>query len=141
MAFQAFIPLVLAFRCAAKDASAVLPSVGNALEADVALRIAKLCHGIAAVGVLGTVDAAAGEQACHLGDGDAVKLLMEDVIHPLLQVGDGVCQAIDQALGNLPQEDARFAHRVYKEVEFNTSALLHLYVGIKGVGRCRRVSE
>jgi len=44
-------------------------------------------------------------------------------------------------INSFQKQRTRTAGRIYKEVEFNTSALLHLYVGIKGVGRCRRVSE
>lgn len=39
-------------------------------------------NGIFAVGIFRAIDAAAGKQAGQLRDGNAVELLVEDVVHP-----------------------------------------------------------
>ena len=114
MGLQHFVPVVLALGCAAKDAFSVFPAVGDPLVANVALRIVKAGHGIHAVGVLAAINTASGEQAGQLGDGDAVKLMMKDVIDTLLQVGKDRLQSGQQPLGNLPQKDAAFAGGVQK---------------------------
>ena len=44
----------------------------NALVTDIAALVVKLGDGVDAVGVFGAVQAAAGEEAGQLGDGDAV---------------------------------------------------------------------
>ena len=80
--------------------------------ADVALHILKAADRILAVGVFGTVDAAPGQQAGQFGDGDAKELLVEDVVHPLLQIGDLVLQPRQQPFGDLPQKYAGLARRV-----------------------------
>lgn len=63
---------------------------------------------------LAAIEAAAGEEAGDLRHGDAVDLLMKDVIQPLLKIGNLVRQAYDQALGDLPQKDAGLGRRVQK---------------------------
>ena len=96
---------------AAENTFAVLPAVGNALETDVSLGVAvvKLCDGELAVGVLAAIHAAAGQKAGQLGDGDAIQLLLENMVNALLKVGDLGLQALEQTLGDLPEVDAGFA--------------------------------
>lgn len=103
---------ILGFRRAAIDTSPILPAVGRILEADVALGVVEMGDGVYAVGILGTIEAAAGEQAGQLGDGDAIDLFLENVVHPFLQVGDLLLQTHQQPLGDLPQEYAALAGRV-----------------------------
>lgn len=88
--------------------------------ADIALHIGKAADRILAVGVFGAVDAAPGQQAGQLGDGDAIELIVEDVVHPLLQIGDLVGQPHQQPLGDLPQKHAGLARRVYVPTDFDT---------------------
>ena len=97
---------------AAEFAAAVLPSVRGVFEADVALGVVKAGDRVYAVGVLGTIETATGEQAGQLGDGDAVELVVEDVVHPFLQVGETLFQPDQQPLGDFPQKHPALARRV-----------------------------
>ena len=84
------------------------PGVLDALEPDVAgLGREGLRDGVLAVGPLGAVDAAAGDQAGELGDADAEDLLGQDVVDALFEVGDLVLQSFDEARRDLAQEDTR----------------------------------
>ena len=118
---QHFVPVILTLGCAAKDAFPVFPAVGNALVADIPLCIAKMRHRIDAVRVFAAIDAPAREQAGQFGDGNTVKLVMKDVVNTLLQVGKDRLQSGQQPLGDLPQEHAAFAGRVYKNAVFDTN--------------------
>ena len=77
-------------------------------------------NGIFAVGIFRAVHAPAGKQAGQLRDGNAIELLVEDVVHPLLQIGDLIFKPHPQPLGNFPQKYAGFAGSVYKDVIFDT---------------------
>lgn len=116
MVFPFVVVVVIDFLTgAAVLAFAVFPAVRQAAVADIALFMLKDgADGIGAVGAFGAVDAAPREQGGHLRDGDAVELFAEDVVKPLLQIGNLRCQSVDQALGDFAQEYARFAHRVEK---------------------------
>ncbi len=79
----------------------------HAFEPDVSGVILEgLGDGVFAVGELGAIDAAAGEEAGDAGDADAEDLFREDVIHALLQGGDLLLQAYGEAAGDLAEEDA-----------------------------------
>lgn len=104
--------VILALGRPAKNALAVLPAVLYPLIANVPAGVLKPGNGILAVGVFGTVQAPPGQQAGELGDGDAVKLLLEDVVDALLQIGDFLRQSVNKPLGDLPQEHPGFAGRV-----------------------------
>lgn len=86
--FQAVVSLILTLRRPAENAATVFPAVPGILETDVALNGIEGSHGVAAVGIFAAIEAAAGEEAGDLRHGDAVDLLMEDVIQPFLQVRD-----------------------------------------------------
>ena len=79
------------------------------VKTDISLRRVKLAYGICAVRVLAAIDAAAGQERGQLCNGNAVKLLMEDVIQELLQIGDLVLKTANQALCDLAEENAAFA--------------------------------
>ena len=82
------------------------------LEADVALDGIEGGDGVAAVGIFAAIEAAAGKEAGDLRHGDAVDLLMKDVIQPLLKIGDLIRQSHNKPPGDLPQEDAGLGRRV-----------------------------
>lgn len=103
---------VFLFGRTAEHALAVLPHMLRIFIADVALHILKAADRILAVGVLGAVDAAPSQQTGQLGDGNAVELLVEDMVHPLLQIGDLVLQPHQQPLGDLSQKHAGLTRRV-----------------------------
>ena len=112
--FQAVVSLILTFRRPAEDAAPVFPAVPGILEADVALNGIEVDDRIAAIGIFAAIEAAARKEAGDLRHGDAVNLLMEDMVQPLLEIGDLIRQSHDQAPGNLPQEDAGLGRRVQK---------------------------
>lgn len=105
---------------AAKDAFAVFPHVRCVLKTDVALHILKVGDRVFTVGVFRAVHAPPPQQAGQLSDGNAVKLLVENVVHPLLQIGDLILQPHQQPLGDLPQKHTGFAGRVYVSTDFDT---------------------
>ena len=110
--FQFISALILALRGAAEYAFAILPGVLDALIADIALGIVKMRYRELTVGVFGAVYATAREQAGQFGNGNAIQLLMENVIQPVLQVWHLRLPAYNQALGDLSQKHTRFAGRV-----------------------------
>ena len=83
--------------------------MGRIFEPHIALHVLEMTDRISAVGVLAAIQAAAGKQAGQFGDGDAVQLMLENMIDALLQIGDFVLQPHQQALGDFPQEHAAFA--------------------------------
>lgn len=62
---------IFLFGCAAEHALAVLPHMLRIFIADIALHISKATDRVFAVGVFRAVDAATGQQAGQLGDGNA----------------------------------------------------------------------
>ena len=73
-----FFASVFTLGRAAEFAAAVLPSVRGIFESNIAFRVVEAGDGVYAVGVLGTIEAVAGQQAGQLGDGDAVELVVEE---------------------------------------------------------------
>jgi hypothetical protein len=72
VAFQRRPAVVLALAGAAVHTAPVVPGMGNALETDVALLVAKAFgNRIFAVGAFGTVQAAPGEEGGDFGDGES----------------------------------------------------------------------
>jgi hypothetical protein len=106
---QCFFTVQNCFWCAAKFALGFTPSVLDALEPDVAIVAGeRFGDGVAAGGVLGTIHAPACQQAREVRGGDAEHLPGQDVVHPLLQIGNLLLQSLVEALGNLAQETAGF---------------------------------
>ena len=114
MGFKRCVAVILALRCAAENASAILPGVRHALETYIAFAIIELANRIDTVWVLAAIDPAAGKQTGQFGDGDAVELALKNVINTLLQIGDGWLQPFQQSFGDLAQKDTRFAGRIKK---------------------------
>jgi hypothetical protein len=65
-------------------------------------------YGMLALGVLGTVHAAARQKARKVGNAYAVYLAGKDIVYALTQVRYLSSQALRKALGDFPQEYARF---------------------------------
>ena len=78
--FKGFVPLILALACAAEYTLAVFPTVLNFLVTNVALGIVEWSNGINAVGVFGTIHTTTRKQACQLCNGNAVYLLMKNMM-------------------------------------------------------------
>ena len=112
--FLPFPAAPLVFGSPAKLAFVADPRVLYAAETDVALDGVKSRDGILAVRVFAAIQTAAGKQACKLCYGDAVKLLVKDVVYALLEVRDLVLQAHDEPFRDLAQKHACLARRVQK---------------------------
>lgn len=109
---QRRVAVVFPLRCAAERTLAVLPVVLRPAKADVALGRLETRNGILAVWILRTIERSPREEARQLRDGDAEELLVEDVVKPLLQVGDLRLKPHDEPPRDLAQEDAALARRV-----------------------------
>ena len=88
MGFQLVPTLVFTLGCAAKQALAVLPAMRYPLVSDIAAGILKKRDGILAVGILGTIHTSPGEKAGQFCDGDAIQLLVKNVVDAFLQIRD-----------------------------------------------------
>ena len=77
LAALSFFSAIFAFGRAAEFAAAVLPSVRRIFEPDIALRVVEAGDGVYAVGVLGTIEAAAGQQAGQLAERRKVGIFKE----------------------------------------------------------------
>ena len=104
MGFQILRSVIFALRCSAIDALAVFPCVLDAIEADVSFRLLELAYRILACRRLGAVDASARKEACQLRNRNPVKLVTENVVDTLLQIGDFPLQSGNQPLCDLTQE-------------------------------------
>ena len=87
-------------------ALALHPCMPDVTIADVACLVVELRDAILAAGTLRAVETTAAHHGGQPGDGDAIKLVMHNVVDALLQVWDRVCQTFYQSLGNLSQKDA-----------------------------------
>lgn len=123
MSFQLIATFILTLRGTAKNAFAILPGMLDALIADITLGIAKMRHRELTIGVFGAVHPAAGEQAGQLGDGDAVQLLVENVVQAVLEIRYLRGKPVNQPFCDLPQEHSCFAGGVYQGSVFDTMSL------------------
>jgi len=114
MGFKSHIPVILALARATENTPTIFPLVLYAFIPNVALGVIERCHRIDAVGVFAAVYAAPRKQTGQLGNGDAIKLMLKNMIDALLQVGQLRLQPFQQPFGDLPQENAGFASRVKK---------------------------
>ena len=108
MGFKCFVAVVFSVRCPAEFASPIYPCVLNGSLPHVSLGAIEFDDAKAPVGEFAAVEAAAGEQTRELGNRDAKKLLVHDVIDAFLQVGIFVCKPFDETLGRFAQKHARF---------------------------------
>ena len=81
------------------------PRVLDVTIADVTCLIVELRDAILAAGILRAVEASAAHHGGQTSDGDAIKLVMHNVVDALLQVWNRVGQSLNQSLGNLSQKD------------------------------------
>ena len=114
VAFQTLFPLVLRLTCATVNALAVFPGMPNILEADIAVNIGKFADGIGRCGVLGAIERAPRQKRRKLGYGNAVNLIMQNMIKALLQVRKLFFKPGHKPFGNFPQKNAGLADRIQK---------------------------
>ena len=110
MAFQFFPPFIGLFAGSAVHATPVGPGVLHAPEPNISFGVVEgLADGILSVGRLGAVNGPPRKQGGQLRDGESVELVLEDVVYPLLAVGDLLLKPLVEPLGDFTQEDAGFA--------------------------------
>ena len=88
MGFQLVPSLVFTLGCTAEQALAVLPAMRYPLVPNIAAGVLKKRDGILAVGILGTIHTSSGEKAGQFCDGDAIQLLVKNVVDAFLQIRD-----------------------------------------------------
>ena len=101
VSFQCFALAVAFIRRTAVFAAVVHPRVLDGAMTHVALGTIELRHAESPVGELAAVQAAARKQTRELGDRDAIKLFVHDVLDAFMQVGVHVLKPLDEALGRL----------------------------------------
>ena len=84
VSFECRVAVVFRIRRAAVFAAAVDPGMLDASVPNASLRAIELDNREFAVGELAAVEAAAGEQACELGNRDAKELLVHDVVYTFI---------------------------------------------------------
>jgi hypothetical protein len=104
-------------------ALALHPCMSDVAIADVTILVVELRDAVFAAGILRAIETTAAHQRCQTGDGDAIKLMVHDVVDAFLQVGNLVGQALNQPFGNLSQKNATLCTRV-KELRVGTAKQL-----------------
>ena len=92
----------LSLRGPAKNASSILPSMLDIFEANIAVNGIELRDRIPAIRKFGAIQAAPGKMRGQLRNGDAVKLMLENVIRALLQVRIQRLQPLEEPFRNFP---------------------------------------
>ena len=100
--FQIIGTVVFLLRGPTEYAFSVLPTVLDILESHIAVNVVEMDHGVFAIRKFGAVQAAPGKMRGQLGDGDAVKLMFENVIRALLQVRIQRLQPLEKPFRNFP---------------------------------------
>ena len=119
--FQSIGAVIDILACSAKRAFAILPSVLYPVKFDISLRrIKSLADGIFAVGGFGAIHTSAGKQRGEFRNGNAIELVLVNVVDAGSFVGYLGFQPEHQTFGYFPQEHARLAHRVEKRGVFVT---------------------
>ena len=106
--------VVFLLRRAAEHTPALLPAVFDVFKANVAVYVVEVHHLVIPIRRLGAIEAAAGQMGRQLRDGDAVELVLENVIGPLLQIRIDRLQPFEQTFGNLTEKYAALTAGVQK---------------------------
>ena len=95
VALQCVVAVVYLPAGPAIAASAVLPGVFRGPEADISIRIVKgRANRLRPVRLFAAIDRTARQKGCQFGDGQAEQLPGEDVVGPLLPIGDPLAQPL-----------------------------------------------
>lgn len=111
----------LSLRGPAKNASSILPSMLDIFEANIAVNVIEMDHGVFAIRKFGAIQAAPGKMRGQLGDGDAVKLMLENMVRALLQIRIQRLKALEEPFRNFTQKHTTLAGWVYKNAVFDTN--------------------
>jgi hypothetical protein len=107
MGLKLAAPVVVFLIRPAKDTFAVFPFMLCPAEKNIPRIILKdIANRIFTRGVFGTIHGAPGQVSGQFGNGYAIKLVFEDMIYPVMQIGDFFFKAPQEPLGYLPQEYA-----------------------------------
>jgi hypothetical protein len=112
--FKVVAALILTFGGSAKNASSFVPLMPRPLKPDIPLLVAEFCHRKPAVREFRAVNASARQKAGKLGYRNAEKLLLKDMVDPLLQIRDYRLKPLQKALGDFAEENAGLAGGVEK---------------------------
>ena len=100
--FQIIGTVVFLLRGPTEYAFSVLPTVLDILEAHIAVNVIEMDHGVFAVRKFGAIQAAPGKMRGQLRNGDAVKLMLENMVCALLQVRIQWLKALEEPFRNFP---------------------------------------
>ena len=99
--FKVAASVVNLLRGATIAAFPILPNMKNLIKVDITVSIVKVRKAVFAAGILRAIEAAATHQGCQACNGDAVKLMVHDVVDALLKVWNLIGQSFNQSFGNL----------------------------------------
>ena len=74
----------------------------DVLEAHITVNVVEMDHGVLTICKFGAIQAAPGKMRGQLRNGDAVKLMFENVIRALLQVRIQWLKALEEPFRNFP---------------------------------------
>ena len=93
---------------------AIDPCVTEGLVEDMPLLIIEIADAMLAAGTPAAIERAAAQQRCQFCQGDAIHLMVHDMVDTLLTIGYLTGQAAVEPLHYLTQKHARLAERVEK---------------------------
>ena len=80
----------------------VQPTVLDVLETHIAVNVVEMDHGVFAIRKFGAIQASPGKMRGQLRNGDAVKLILENMVRALLQVRIQRLKALEEPFRNFP---------------------------------------
>ena len=108
--FQRWVTIILFFICSTEQARGVwitftvvkrlAPSMLDILESHIAVNVIEMDHGVFAVRKFGAIQAAPGKMRGQLRNGDAVKLMLKNMIRALLQIWVQRLEALEEPFRN-----------------------------------------
>ena len=119
--FQIVGTIVLALGCTTENTSPVLPTVLDVLKTHIAVNVVEMDHGVLTVRKFGAIQAAPGEMRGQFRNGDAVKLMLENMIRALLQIRVQRLKTLEEPFRNFTQKHTTLAGWVYQDAIFDTS--------------------
>jgi hypothetical protein len=93
--FKFSAPVVVFLIRSAKNAFTVFPIMLCPFKQDIPRIVVKgVAYGILARGVFGTIHGTPGQVGGQFGDGYTIELIFEDMIYPVMQIGDFFFQSL-----------------------------------------------
>jgi hypothetical protein len=108
------IAIIFFLTCATVGTPSVAPRVLDAFIKNVPICILEFADGVLSVSLFRAIKRSAGHERRKLGNANAVKLVLEDVIDPRLKIGDLPFQPFQKTLGYLAKKNTTLATGVEK---------------------------